>query len=53
MEFNPKQFDKIVDRTKNWSVKWDPDYMIERFNRTDLLPFNHAEMDFECAPPII
>ena len=53
MEFDPKQFDKIVDRTKTWSLKWDPDYMIERFNRTDLLPFNHAEMDFECPPPVI
>ncbi len=53
MEFDPKQFDKIVDRTQTWSVKWDPDYMIERYNRTDLLPFNHAEMDFECPPPVI
>jgi len=53
MEFDPKQFDKIVDRTQTWSVKWDPDYMIERYNQTDLLPFNHAEMDFECAQPII
>ena len=53
MEFDPKQFDKIVDRTQTWSVKWDSDYMIERFDRTDLLPFNHAEMDFECAQPII
>ena len=53
MDFDPKQFDKIVDRTRTWSVKWDPDYMKERYNRTDLLPFNHAEIDFECAQPII
>jgi cystathionine beta-lyase len=27
--------------------------MIERFGTADLLPFNHAEMDFECPQPII
>jgi cystathionine beta-lyase len=27
--------------------------MRERFNRTDLLPFNHAELDFECPQPVI
>lgn len=26
--------------------------MIERFGTADLLPFNHAEMDFECPTPI-
>ncbi|MBD3254709.1 MAG: putative C-S lyase [Candidatus Lokiarchaeota archaeon] len=53
MTFDRKQFDKIVDRTQTWSVKWDSDYMIERFGRDDLLPFNHAELDFECPLPII
>ncbi|MBN2155364.1 MAG: PatB family C-S lyase [Candidatus Lokiarchaeota archaeon] len=53
MAFSISQFDKIIDRTQTWSLKWDPDYMKERFNRTDLLPFNHAEMDFECPKPVI
>ncbi len=53
MDFSMDLFDKCVDRTKTWSIKWDPDYMIERFGTADLLPFNHAEMDFECPQPII
>ncbi|TFH27993.1 MAG: cystathionine beta-lyase, partial [Promethearchaeota archaeon] len=53
MDFSLKLFDKVVDRTQTWSIKWDPDYMIERFGTADLLPFNHAEMDFECPKPII
>jgi len=53
MKFSSSQFDKVIDRTKTWTIKWDPDYMMERFNRTDLLPFNHAELDFECPQPVI
>ena len=53
MDFSMDLFDKCVDRTQTWSIKWDPDYMIERFGTADLLPFNHAEMDFECPQPII
>ncbi|MFW9952171.1 MAG: MalY/PatB family protein [Candidatus Thorarchaeota archaeon] len=53
MKFSLELFDKNVNRTQTWSIKWDPDYMIERFNTADLLPFNHAEMDFECPQPII
>ncbi len=53
MSFSLSQFDKIIDRTTTSTIKWDPDYMKERFNRTDLLPFNHAELDFECPKPVI
>jgi cystathionine beta-lyase len=53
MNFSIDLFDKYVDRRQTWSIKWDPDYMIERFDTADLLPFNHAEMDFQCPQPII
>ncbi len=53
MSFSLSQFDKVIDRTKTSTIKWDPDYMRERFNRTDLLPFNHAELDFECPKPVV
>ncbi|TFG25624.1 MAG: putative C-S lyase [Promethearchaeota archaeon] len=53
MDFSRDLFDKCIDRTQTGSIKWDPDYMIERFDTADLLPFNHAEMDFECPQPII
>jgi cystathionine beta-lyase len=53
MNFSRDDFDKVVDRKHTWSIKWDPEYMIERFDTADLLPFNHAEMDFECPKPII
>ena len=53
MDFSLDHFDKYLNRTPTWSIKWDPDYMIERFGTADLLPFNHAEMDFECPKPII
>ena len=52
-DFSMELFDKSMDRTQSWSIKWDPDYMIERFGTADLLPFNHAEMDFKCPQPII
>ena len=53
MDFSSELFDKYLDRTQTRSIKWDPDFMIERFGTADLLPFNHAEMDFECPQPII
>ncbi|XEO77209.1 LL-diaminopimelate aminotransferase [Candidatus Lokiarchaeum ossiferum] len=53
MEFSMDLFDKYLDRTPTKSIKWDPDYMIERFKTADLLPFNHAEMDFICPYPIV
>lgn len=53
MEFSMDLFDKYLDRTSTKSIKWDPDYLIERFGTADLLPFNHAEMDFICPQPIV
>jgi cystathionine beta-lyase len=53
MNFSKDDFEKVVDRRHTWSIKWDPEYMVERFDTADLLPFNHAEMDFECPKPII
>ncbi|MCF2139890.1 MAG: PatB family C-S lyase [Candidatus Lokiarchaeota archaeon] len=52
MNFTRTQFENTLDRTHSFSIKWDPDFMIERFGTSDLLPFNHAEMDFECPLPI-
>ena len=53
MNFSKDDFEKVVDRKHTWSIKWDPEYMVERFDTADLLPFNHAEMDFEYPKPII
>lgn len=53
MDFSRKDFESTLDRRPTWSIKWDPDYMDERFNNHDLIPFNHAEMDFICPQPII
>ena len=48
MKFN---FDKIIDRTNNFSAKWSE--MNKNFGTNDLLPMWVADMDFETAPAII
>ncbi len=48
MNFN---FDKIVDRTNNFSAKWSE--MNKNFGTNDLLPMWVADMDFLTAPCIM
>ena len=48
MNFN---FDKIIDRSENCSVKWDE--MEEKFGNDDLLPFWIADMDFESPEVVV
>lgn len=44
-------FDKIIDRTNNFSAKYDE--MELKFGRKDLIPMWIADMDFRTAEPII
>lgn len=46
-------FDKVVDRIGTDSVKWDFRTMASKKARNDSLPLWVADMDFECAEPII
>lgn len=48
MNFN---FDKIIDRTNNFSAKWSE--MNKNFSTNDLLPMWVADMDFLTAPCIM
>lgn len=46
-----EKFDTLLDRTGTESVKWD--LRGERFGKEDVLPLWIADMDFECAEPIV
>lgn len=48
MKYN---FDKIIDRKNTNSVKWDENSKV--FGTEDVLPMWVADMDFECAKPIV
>ena len=48
MNFN---FDKIIDRTNNFSAKWSE--MNKNFGTNDLLPMWVADMDFLTAPCVM
>lgn len=48
MDFN---FDKIIDRTNNFSAKWSE--MNKNFGTNDLLPMWVADMDFLTAPCVM
>lgn len=48
MKYN---FDEIINRSNNYSVKYDETK--EKFGRDDLIPLWIADMDFKCAQPII
>ncbi len=48
MSFN---FNKIIDRTNNFSAKWSE--MNKNFGSNDLLPMWVADMDFLTAPCIM
>jgi len=44
-------FDKYIERKDTASFKWDKSK--EFFNREDIIPMWVADMDFQCAKPII
>lgn len=48
MKYN---FDKVHDRSKNQSVKWDA--LKEVFGAADILPMWVADMDFVTAEPVV
>jgi cystathionine beta-lyase len=45
-------FDKLYNRKDSLSIKWNSDYLEERFGKGDLLPFWVADMDFK-APQVL
>lgn len=47
-------FDKVQDRSKNKTRKWDKDLIAENFKMSgDVIAMDIADMDFECAPKIV
>lgn len=51
MKYN---FDKIIDRSKTNSRKWNPELYKDTYHgKKDLLPLWVADMDFRVAPPIL
>ena len=44
-------FDKVIDRSKNYSSKWDE--LGKMYGRDDLLPLWVADMDFMSPKPVI
>ncbi len=46
-------FDRVIDRTRTNSIKWNKDFLEEKFESDDILPFWVADMDFQCPQPII
>ncbi len=46
-------FDKIIDRKKSKSIKWDPEVLGEIFGEEDLLPLWVADMDFQAPEEVI
>lgn len=45
-------FDRVIDRSKTSSIKWDSEVLLETFGEADCLPLWIADMDFEAAPAI-
>ncbi|MHA2131002.1 MAG: cystathionine beta-lyase, partial [Promethearchaeota archaeon] len=46
-------FDKVIDRTKSNSSKWNKKVLEKGFGDPDLLPLWVADMDFKAPQPII
>ena len=45
------EFDKVIDRSRNYSAKWDE--LGKTFGREDLIPMWVADMDFLSPGPVI
>ncbi len=46
-------FDRVIDRTKTNSIKWNKHFLKEYFETDDVLPYWVADMDFQCPQPVI
>lgn len=46
-------FDAIIDRNGTGSMKWDRNHKFEELNGRNVNSLWVADMDFECAPPIV
>lgn len=46
-------FDRVIDRTRTNSIKWNKHFLKERYDSDDVLPLWVADMDFQCPQPII
>jgi cystathionine beta-lyase len=46
-------FDRIIDRSKSTSAKWDKKVLEKRFGDPDLIAMWVADMDFQAPQPII
>ena len=49
MEYN---FDRPIDRTREFSIKWSPQLRRQMFGADDVIPMGIADMDFETAPAV-
>lgn len=47
-----KDFDRIIDRSNTYSVKWSYKVLEEMFDNKNVLPMWVADMDFQIAKPI-
>ncbi|TKJ20275.1 MAG: cystathionine beta-lyase [Promethearchaeota archaeon Loki_b32] len=46
-------FDRVIDRTRTNSMKWNKHFLKERFETDDVLPLWVADMDFQCPQQVI
>ncbi|WZL74342.1 pyridoxal phosphate-dependent aminotransferase [Clostridiaceae bacterium 35-E11] len=46
-------FDKVINREKTNSIKWERIFIENRFGYNDLLPMWIADMDFKCPQPVV
>jgi len=46
-------FDRVIDRTRTNSMKWNKHFLKYRFESEDVLPLWVADMDFQCPQPVI
>lgn len=46
-------FDELHDRKTSPSIKWNPEFLLRKFGKDDLLPFWVADMDFKAPEKLI
>ncbi|MFW9998513.1 MAG: MalY/PatB family protein [Candidatus Hodarchaeota archaeon] len=46
-------FDRVIERSGTFSVKWDKYFLKEQFKSEEVLPLWVADMDFQCPQPVI
>lgn len=46
-------FDRVIDRTRTNSMKWNKHFLKDRFESEEVLPLWVADMDFQCPQPVI